>query len=311
MTYTGIRSGMYAVYGGVEFKATPLQADGTVLLRLFAEDNPDPKLFRRNEHLGIWQTQVPAADCERIYQATAYARYQGHRVNVNTLDGSGTAQVYYADTSYGWPEKNGFTQIDKLVFLKDASAWDLREVHEQQHDQLFAQWREATFARANSTQAPEQGRKAAAAGDFVRPRSGSFATLNRREYRAEISPETGMVSLLSTTVENPDPALFQRSERHDQWRAQVHSEQCERLDEVSTWAQHLGQICQVLAINCDGSVDLQCLWPHDAKAARAGFTQSKTQPNIWEKTTDIHELRSLWENHTDLLFVRTFGGDQS
>lgn len=138
-----------------------------------------------------------------------------------------------------------------------------------------------------------------------RPRAGYFALVDRREYVAESAPEGGVVTLVSDAVENPDPALFQRDQQSGRWRAEVLVEQCDRLDEVTTRALYRGYECQVVAIEQDGSVGLYYLGPDKAKAARDGFVQ--TEPGVWARTVNIHEVARLWEHHTDLLFAPTYG----
>lgn len=147
MAYTGVRRGTFATYRGREFEARPPRPDGTVLLRSFAAENPDPATFQRNERLGAWQVRVAATDLDRLFQANAYARYQGHRVNVESVDQAGTARVYSADGEGLWAEENGFTPVEKYVYRKEVPVWELADVHEEQHDLLFDRWREATFTR--------------------------------------------------------------------------------------------------------------------------------------------------------------------
>ena len=135
---------------------------------------------------------------------------------------------------------------------------------------------------------------------YTRPRSGFFATVNGREHAAESAPEGGVVVLVSDEPDNPDPELFTRDEASDRWRAEVLTEDCERVDEVTTQAKYLGYECQVVAIDADGSVGLYYLGPDKAKAGRDGFVQ--VESGVWAKTVNIYELAGLWEHHADLLF---------
>lgn len=132
-------------------------------------------------------------------------------------------------------------------------------------------------------------------------RSGVFVTVNGHEYQAEGAPLGGVVVLFSSAPDNPDPELFLRDEEHGRWRADVLTEDCERVDEVTTRAEHLGHECQVTAIEADGTVGLYYLGPDKARAGRDGFVQVET--GVWAKTVNIYELGSLWEHHTDLLFA--------
>ncbi len=147
MSYAGIRSGVFATHGGVEYASTPPWPDDTVIIRSFAEENPDPARFERNQYLDAWQTRVPVAELDRLYQANAYARYQGHRVNVTSVDESGQAEIYLADGHGLWASNNDFVQVDKNSYTKKVPAAELRDVHEDQHDLLFRQWRQANFTQ--------------------------------------------------------------------------------------------------------------------------------------------------------------------
>jgi hypothetical protein len=145
MTYTGVRSGVFAVLGGREYQGRPIREDGSVLVKSSAPENPDPSRFAWNDRMGEWHARVPALELDRLYQANAYAKYQGHLVNVTAVDDAGTATAYFADSDGAWAEENGFEQVDKYVWVRQIPVWDLRDVHERQDDMLFRTWRAATF----------------------------------------------------------------------------------------------------------------------------------------------------------------------
>jgi hypothetical protein len=146
MTYTGVRSGVFAVLAGREYDSRPVREDGSVLLKSSTADNPDPARFEWNERAGEWRARVPATDLDRLYQANAYAKYQGYLVNITAINDSGTATAYFADADKYWADENGFDQVDKYVYVKEIPVWELRDVHEKQSDLLFSQWRQTTFA---------------------------------------------------------------------------------------------------------------------------------------------------------------------
>jgi hypothetical protein len=146
MTYVGVRSGVFGVFGGREYDSRPVREDGSVLLKSSARDNPDPARFEWNDRAGEWHARVPATELDRLYQANAYAKYRGHLVNITAINDSGNATAYFADGDGWWAEENGFDQIDKYVYVKEIPVWELRDVHEKQNDMLFKQWRQATFA---------------------------------------------------------------------------------------------------------------------------------------------------------------------
>jgi hypothetical protein len=137
---------------------------------------------------------------------------------------------------------------------------------------------------------------------FSRPRSGIFAVVGGREYAAESYPDNDVVVLVGEAPDNPDPQLFERDEPRGRWRAEVLTDDCERLDEVTTRARHRGHECQVVAIEPDGSTGLYYLGPDKSKAARDGFVQIES--GLWAKTVNIYELDDFGEHHVDLLYER-------
>lgn len=145
MAYTGLRNDVFASYRGREYTATPLFADGTLMIRSFAGENPDPELFEWNQYLDAWQARVPASNVDRLYQAVTYARYQGHLVQIDSVDESGQALAYLADGDGLWGAQNGFEQVDKYVRSKLVPSAELVDVYEKQEDMLFDRWRDATF----------------------------------------------------------------------------------------------------------------------------------------------------------------------
>lgn len=146
MTYTGVRSGVFAILDGREYGGRPVREDGSVLVKSSAAENPDPSRFQWNDRVREWHARVPATDLDRLYEVNAYAKYQGHRVNLTAISDSGMATAYFADGEKWWAEENGFEEIDKYVFVKEIPVWELRDVHEEQSDLLFRQWRQANFA---------------------------------------------------------------------------------------------------------------------------------------------------------------------
>jgi hypothetical protein len=154
MTYTGVRSGVFAVLGGREYDSRPIRDDGTVQVRSSAPDNPDPSRFAWNDNHGQWLARVPATELDRLFQANVYAKYQGHLVNLTAINESGNATAYFAEGDEWWAEENGFTQTDKFVWVREIPVWELRDVHERQDDLLFRPWRAANFPEP-----PARGRR--------------------------------------------------------------------------------------------------------------------------------------------------------
>lgn len=147
MKYTGPRLGTFATYRGREYESAPIFPDGNVMIGAKTPDNPDPALFQWNDGWDAWTAMVPAAEIDRLYHAIAYAKYQGHRVSINSVDESGAAHIAYADDNGAWAGENGFTQVNKYEYEKTVSAYELYDVYEKQNDELFWRWRAASFAQ--------------------------------------------------------------------------------------------------------------------------------------------------------------------
>lgn len=156
MKYTGIRARSFAVVRGREFTSTALDQSGNVIISSEAPENPDPSLFAWNDDWREWTATIPAVDCERVYRANAYAKYQGHRVNIMRVDESGTARIYYSDENGAWAEENGFQQVNKYEFEKSVPAYELYDVYEMQDDLRFNRWRETAFERPAHIPPPGQ-----------------------------------------------------------------------------------------------------------------------------------------------------------
>ena len=135
---------------------------------------------------------------------------------------------------------------------------------------------------------------------YTRPRSGVYATVNGTEYLCNDYPRDDQVLLVSREPENPDPNLFTRN--NDLWVAQVHIDQCERLADVTTRADYLGNRCQVVSIAPNGDVGLYFLGDDKSVARKDGFVQ--VDPGTWAKTVNVYDLDSFHEHHADLLYER-------
>ncbi|GAA3007355.1 hypothetical protein [Actinokineospora diospyrosa] len=131
---------------------------------------------------------------------------------------------------------------------------------------------------------------------YQRPRTGIIATLDGREYPATLADQ-GQVTLLSTT----DPADPRFTHTPSGWHSTIPAAALERLDEVSTRADHLGHECLVVGISAQGSAGLYYLGPDKSKAAADGFVQ--IDPGTWAKNAPITELTNYREHHADLLFT--------
>ncbi len=144
MTYTGPRSGEYAVIRGVTHRCTYSPNDDRVVLKTKQADNPDATLFDWHERYGGWVAQLTSEQCDRVYSARSYGRWQGHRVAIDSV-ADGVATVTYADNNGGWAAVNGFTEVDRYEYRRDVPAAELGDVHEEQRDLGFTRWRDRTF----------------------------------------------------------------------------------------------------------------------------------------------------------------------
>ncbi|GAA3022694.1 hypothetical protein [Actinokineospora globicatena] len=131
---------------------------------------------------------------------------------------------------------------------------------------------------------------------YQRPRTGIIALLDGREYPAT-SPERGEVTL-TALVDPVDPRFTQTPTG---WQAVVALDSLDRLDEVTTRADHLGHECLVVGISPEGSAGLYYVGPDKSKASTDGFVQ--IDPGTWAKNTPIATLTNFREHHTDLLFA--------
>lgn len=136
--------------------------------------------------------------------------------------------------------------------------------------------------------------------DYIRPRSGVFVRYEGHEYEAESYPAGGVVTLISTDSDNPDPAVFQRDEESEHWSGDVLTAECERIDEVVTMARYHGHDCTVVAVEPHGAVGLRYVGKDKTRLIERGFVQ--IEGGVLAKTVNIFELGGMFERHTDLLF---------
>ncbi|SES28804.1 hypothetical protein [Actinokineospora terrae] len=129
---------------------------------------------------------------------------------------------------------------------------------------------------------------------YQRPRTGIIAVLDGREYPASV--EGGQVTL--TSPGDPVDPRFTRTAGG--WEFVVTLDVLERLDEVTTRAEHLGHDCLVVGISPEGSAGLYYLGPDKTRAAADGFVQ--IDPGTWAKNTQVGDLTNFREHHADLLF---------
>ncbi|WP_026424588.1 hypothetical protein [Actinokineospora inagensis] len=131
---------------------------------------------------------------------------------------------------------------------------------------------------------------------YQRPRTGIIATLDGRDYPATHPTDTGHVTLFAAT----DPADPRFTPTPTGWQAVFPLTALDRLDEVTTRADHQGHECLVVAISPTGSAGLYYLGPDKSRAAADGFVQ--LDPGTWAKNTPLTTLTRFREHHADLLF---------
>lgn len=148
MAYLVARHGEFATIGGIEYPCAYLPKTNTVRLVSRAAENPNPELYRWNEQWKVWLGELPADRFERVVAVNSYARYQGHRCEVETVEPDGSAELIYADWNGAWARNNDFVQTDPGTYRKTVPVSELYDYHEEQVDLLFDGWRERNFARS-------------------------------------------------------------------------------------------------------------------------------------------------------------------
>lgn len=146
MTNSVARHGEFATIDGVEFPCAYLPKTDTVRLVSRAAENPDPQLYHWHEEWQVWLAELPAERCERVVSVNTFARFQGHRVEVDSV-ADGSAEVIYADWNGAWAGNNGFQQTDPGTFRRSVPVGELVDFHEEQVDLRFDTWRGETFGQ--------------------------------------------------------------------------------------------------------------------------------------------------------------------
>jgi hypothetical protein len=272
MSYPAYRRGTFAQLDGVLHHASYSGSGDTVWLNSELAENPDPLLYDWHPDYACWSAEVPVDRCARVFSVRVYAQYRGHGVLVENLSDTGFAGVLYAEWDAAWATGNGFIQENKYEFHKKVPVEDLQEYYEKQGDLLFDRWRDKRFGGTDGM-------------DEItgRPRGGLLATVSGREYPVLGLPAGGRVVL----EEGPGRTV------------EVPVERCERLADVTTRAEYLGQPCQVERIDATGSVLLRHLGKPE-KAAADGFDQAAD--GRWVREVHVFDLARYHEHHVDLFF---------
>jgi len=140
MTYTRPRTGVYATVNGVEYKCNDYPRDDQVLLLSREAENPDPRLFTRDEANQLWTALVPVDQCERLADVTTRADYRGNRCQVLSIAPNGDVGLYFLGDDKSVAEKDGFIQVDPGTWAKTVNIHDLRTYHEQHADLRYERW---------------------------------------------------------------------------------------------------------------------------------------------------------------------------
>lgn len=323
MEYQGIRSGEFAVLQGRAYPCSYDARTESALLKTRDRENPNPELYAWHERYGGWVADLGSDRCERLYHVVTYARYCDRRVGLRSIS-EAMAEVFYADRDGSWAERSGFVQVNKYEFETIVPITDLTDLHEDQRDLTFESWRALSFVPpagivragrvpgASETSVAPLAPPAPSHAQVKRPRAGTFATVLGREYRAERRPNSAMVWIFDTAIENPEPALLVGEPGC--WSAHLLAADCERLAEVTAVADYRGHECQIMEMGTDGTVTLQLVsldmnqvgpelrrLDEDGAASALGF--SPTAPGRWRRQANVYEIARLRERHVDLLFA--------
>jgi hypothetical protein len=181
----GPRHRRLAVFGGHEYRATPIGADGA--LRLFhdgAAPPPDGR-FTRHPHGEVWVLAVRAEDCDRVVEVTTRARHGRNLCLVEGVTASGVADLYFLrnEGARSTPPA-AFERIDPGEYRTAVPVRELVDYHEIHRDLLFDYWRTTP---AGSMRTP-------------RPRLGTYATVAGVDLLVESAPPEACDRLFSVTT---------------------------------------------------------------------------------------------------------------
>jgi hypothetical protein len=146
MAYVVPRHGEFATIDGVEYPCAFLSGTNAVRLVSRAAENPDPELYQWNADWKVWLAELPAERCERVVAVNSYAKYQGHRCEVDAIGPDGSAELIYADWNGAWARNSGFDQTDPGTYRKSVPVSELYDFHEEHLDLLFDTWRSAEIS---------------------------------------------------------------------------------------------------------------------------------------------------------------------
>jgi hypothetical protein len=131
-------------------------------------------------------------------------------------------------------------------------------------------------------------------------RSGTTVSYRGRERPATYRYQTGEVIFFSRAPENPDPELYEWDEQRQGWIALLNASDCDRVFSVNPFAWYLGNLCEVTAMNEDGTAELRYADWNGSWAVANGFEQRNKLE--YYKVVPVNELYDYHEKQRDLVF---------
>jgi len=129
---------------------------------------------------------------------------------------------------------------------------------------------------------------------YRRPRNMAMAAFAGSTYRSTGIRADGTVVLIVDSVDRPVDEGLVRHPQADTWIRVVRADECDRVVEVTTYADYHRHRCFVEQINEDGTALLLI------GTESPGF--SLVEEGIYQRQVHVNDLRNYHEIHRDLLF---------
>lgn len=132
------------------------------------------------------------------------------------------------------------------------------------------------------------------------PNNRDWAVLGGVTYGATLRGASRTVDLAHHGQDPPPDDRFTYDEQLSVWTLQVPMADCEQVYTASSRVYFQGHLCQVIAIDDDGTALLYYLEGNRGEAELLGFEQ--VDPGTHARTAPVRELHGYYEQRLDLLF---------